>query len=470
MCNGSERTDNSKYAMAKDILKYVSQYCSLEMNEDEVQFLSELLSFGRYMKQKHMDSDTVKIQMLTRQFIEAVSKTIGIGLTKDYDFFENLSKHLESTLALSQPLSEKNSIVDSVVEENPSILDAVKTNRIMIENYVGRSLSEAEIGYMVIHICAAVERRKNQTISFRVIVACHGGIGTSQLLLERLKKYFNFQIIDIVSSHEAGSLKRGQADLVISTVPLKNCAVETIVVSPLLRDEDYIQIGNKVDQLRNQVVFEPEEKMEQKTSEKLLSEIGGILYEHVPEEADALMEKIEKTVTDFFKTESKSEQDEYAPKLSQLLPVSHIQLDVSCRDWKEAVQKSAEKLLELGYIEESYIDAMICNIEENGPYVVLTKGFAVPHEGIDKGVRKTGFNLIRLQKPLNFDADENDPVEFVCCMSAVDHKKHLRAFFNLVNMLKEPEFLEALRKCETAEETADIIRQFEELTESRGDR
>lgn len=36
----------------------------------KIQFLSELLTFGRYMKQKHSDPDSVKIQMLTRQFIE----------------------------------------------------------------------------------------------------------------------------------------------------------------------------------------------------------------------------------------------------------------------------------------------------------------------------------------------------------------------------------------------------------------
>jgi hypothetical protein len=30
----------------------------------------------------------------------------------------------------------------------------------------------------------------------------------------------------------------------------------------------------------------------------------------------------------------------------------------------------------------SFIYAMIANIEENGPYIVLSKGFAVPHEGI----------------------------------------------------------------------------------------
>lgn len=426
----------------------------------KIQFLSELLTFGRYMKQKHSDPDSVKIQMLTRQFIEKISQTTEILLTQDYDFFENLSKHLESTFALATPLNDRNPVIDSVVEENPRILEAVQKNLPMIENYAGRKLTEAETGYIVVHLCAAIERKKNQEISFRVIVACHAGIGTSQLLLERLKKHFNFRITDIVSSHEAGNLKAGQADFVISTVPLKHCEIENIVVSPLLRDEDYIEIGNKVDQLRAREVFTDTPETEAKTPETLLNEIVTILYDRVPDEASALMTEIGQKVADFFRTDPVVAEG-YAPALSQLLPASHIQLDIECENWQQAVRKSARKLLELGYIEESYIDAMIHNIEENGPYIVLTKGFALPHEGIDKGVRITGLNLIRLSRPVNFDAEEYDPVEFVCCMSATDHKTHLKAFFNLVNMLKDPGFLQALRECQTAEEAAEIIRQYE---------
>ena len=87
----------------------------------------------------------------------------------------------------------------------------------------------------------------------------------------------------------------------------------------------------------------------------------------------------------------------------------------------------------------------MCIRDRNGPYVVLSPGFAVPHEGLEKGSIKVGMNLIRLKHPVEFGADEFDPVEFVCCLSAVDHKTHLKAFFNLVNMLQNKEFKESLR-------------------------
>lgn len=112
-------------------------------------------------------------------------------------------------------------------------------------------------------------------------------------------------------------------------------------------------------------------------------------------------------------------------------------------------------------MEPRYIDAMIANIEENGPYIVLSPGFAVPHEGLEQGSLRVGMYLIRLKTPVEFGDEEKDPVEFVCCLSAVDHKTHLKAFFNLVNMLQEGEFKKMLHQCRTPAEAAQIIEKYE---------
>ena len=176
------------------------------------------------------------------------------------------------------------------------------------------------------------------------------------------------------------------------------------------------------------------------------------------------MKEIRRVVRTYFKQSAEADAEIFSPDLHHLLMESHIQLDIECSDWKDAVQKSAKKLLEEGYIEERYIDAMITNIEENGPYVVISKGFAVPHEGLEQGSVKVGMNLIRLKTPVPFDDEENDPVEFVCCLSAVDHKTHLKAFFNLVNMLQNSEFKEKLKSCSSPSEAAHIIEDYEYRT------
>lgn len=463
---GRENIENSKYGMAQDIMKYLGQYCHMKITEDEIRFLSELLSFGRYMKQRRMNKDSVKTQLLTRKFIEGISEELGINLNQDYDFFENLSNHLESSLAVKRSDYEKNAVIESVLNENIEVMEAVQKKASIIAQYAGRNLSQIEIGYITVHVCAAIERKRNKEDSFHVIVACHAGIGTSHLLLEKLRKHFNFQIVDIVSSHEAQNLLKYQADFVISTVPLKECKIEHITVSPLLKDEDYIRIGNIIDRMRGRRNVPLREKEEKMSAKELMQKMTPIIYDQVPSAAGSLISELEKIVTDYFKEEEEIDDERYSPRLHQLLPPAHIQLDVSCKDWQDAVRKSAESLLSWGYIEERYIEAMIHNIEENGPYIVISKGFALPHEGVEQGTRKLGMNLVRLATPVVFDAEERDPVEFVCCLSAIDHSTHLKAFFDLVNMLKKEEFKEELRLCQTPEDAGKVIRRYESIVET----
>lgn len=454
------KTSNNRYLMAQDIMKHIVQYCHINTTEDEVQFLSEMLVTARYLKNKAVQKNVVKIQMITRVFIEKISDELVINLNDDYDFFENLSNHLASILSEKTSYPE-NSVIDEILEENQNVLVAVYKKSSVIQSCVNRELTRKDLEYIAVHVCAALERKKNKEVAFHVIVACHAGIGTSQLLLEKLKMHFNFHIVDVISSHEARNLEAGKADLIITTVPLEGCGLDYVVVSPLLNDEDYIRVGNKIDVLRSSRNLPERIEENEVTAKGMIERIAPLVYAEVPRQAPELMKKIRKEVRDYFNQSVETEAEIFAPYLHHLLPASHITLDVECGGWKEAVEKSGEKLLEQGYIERRYIDAMIKNIEENGPYVVLSPGFAVPHEGLEAGSIKVGMNLIRLKTPVNFGSEEFDPVEFVCCLSAVDHKIHLKAFFNLVNMLQAEDFKKRLHKCRTSEEAAKVIEEYE---------
>ena len=77
---------------------------------------------------------------------------------------------------------------------------------------------------------------------------------------------------------------------------------------------------------------------------------------------------------------------------------------------------------------------MIENVMENGPYIVVAPGFALPHEALNAGASKVGMSLIRLKTPVPFGKEEMDPIEWVCCLSAINKETHLKAMFQLVNL------------------------------------
>lgn len=456
-----EPGQNDKYLFAQDILRYISQYCGIKTTVDEIIYFSHLLEKCRYINKKDFDINDVKIQMITRQFIHSISDDLGINLENDYDFFENLSNHLQSMYLTESSQFPENAVIREIVEDHPDVANSVHHNLTILKQFNKREISEIETLYIIVHVCAALERKKNSEVSFHVIVACHAGIGTSHLLMEKLKKNFNFQIVDIISAHEASFLEPDKADFIISTVPLKNCSIDYVVVSPILTDEDYLRVGNKIDSLRNSRNLPSRIGDKGITTKGLMEKIEPILYQYVPEKAPELFKIIRRTVRQYLNENAEEENDILSPYLHQLLPPSHIQLDVVCTDWKDAIRKSAEPLLLNGYIEERYIDAMIHNMEENGPYFVLNKGFAMPHEGLEMGSIKVGMNLIRLKDPVEFGEEDLDPVEFVCCLSPVDHKTHLKAFFNLANMLADEKFRLALQGAKEPYEITAIIEKYE---------
>lgn len=454
---------NGYYPMASGILKYLSRSCRMDIPEAETIYLSFLLSRLRYLKKDEFDGNIVKTQLITRQFIEAVSKTLEMDFKQDYIFYENLANHLQSIFESGELPFEENPGLEAIVRENREIWQAAMDSKEIIEKYIRRPLGSMELNYIAVHICAAVERRKNNETALHVILVCHAGIGTSQLLLERLRKHFQFRVAEVMSAHEVKRIRKGQADLVISTVRLPECEIDSVVVTPALSDDDYLRVGHLIDDIRSRKRCQSLSTPVGNSPEDLMNVIKPIIRQYKEESAEVLIDKVEEAVKQYFNRGESAEEPARPPMLCHLLTPDRILLEADCRDWREAVRVSADRLLAAGVIEERYVSAMIHNIEENGPYVVISPGFALPHDGADSGTKGVGMNLIRLKEPVAFGDEDAVPVRFVCCLSAVDHDRHLPAFFHLVNLLQNREFKEMLEQSRTPEEMAEGIGRFENM-------
>ena len=447
--------NSDNYMFSMDILKYVSQYCDVVISDDDIKNFSTFLDEVRFKNNGTFNKNTMIIQMITRQYISTVSTELGINLNVDYDFFENLSNHLESIFSAPPMDYPEADIIDEVLEDNQDVLDVVIDQMPVIYKFTERKLTEIEVKYIAIHVCAAIERKKNKEVSFRVIVACHAGIGTSILLLEKLKRHFKFRVVDVISAHEAINIKPNAADFVISTVPLESCPLEYVVVSAAFNDADYIRVGNRIDALRNSRNIPDGTEDDKLNASELLEEITPVINELVEpkDQARVVMKELRKVVRNYFKQSVENDANIISPSLHHLLRASDIEVDVECTDWKDAIRRSAEQLVDQGYIEDRYVDAMIESVNEYGPYIVLSPGFAMPHAKVEEGSIRLGMHLIRLKNPVPFGVEELDPIEFVCCLSAIDHRSYLKAFFNLVNMLKDEEYRKKLVK-----EVVDMVK------------
>ena len=442
---------NSKYEMAGYILKQLSDFAGIEVMEEEIKFLGRILNEMRYIKKTTSNQEIVKMQVITRTFIEHVSIDIDLNLQGDYIFYENLINHLESMFSSAIQDNTVNSVVTEVLERYPKIQEAVQNNVSVLEEYIGRKLNEVEISYIVVHICAAMERNKNSTERYSVILVCNGGIGTSQLLLARLKKYFNFDVADIIPAHDLKNADINEADVILSTVAL-DTDMEYIQVDPLLNDEDCINVGKKLSRLKGSHKAISRPKVKEKPEAVHMKRIKEILAADTPPEQ--MVFQIEEVVNEFC-------LKEVSMPLLAMLPSEAVRLNVSCESWQEAVRQSAQYLLRNGCIEERYISSMIENVEKNGPYILVAPGFALPHEALNAGAKKVGMSLIRLAEPVVFGKPEFDPVEWVCCLSAINKETHLKAMFHLVNLFHNQKFRDEIRDAGSGEEVYNAIKRYE---------
>ena len=110
------------------------------------------------------------------------------------------------------------------------------------------------------------------------------------------------------------------------------------------------------------------------------------------------------------------------------------------------------KLLnQFGYVEESYIDAMVETYKEFGSYIVITKNVAMPHARPEKGAIKSGFSIIRLSKPLNFGNKENDPVSLVIGLSSISNDEHIENIKKICSLLEDENSFQILMRGKATE-------------------
>lgn len=118
-----------------------------------------------------------------------------------------------------------------------------------------------------------------------------------------------------------------------------------------------------------------------------------------------------------------------------IITLNSIQTNVEAKDWKDAVIKTGELLLEQGFVEKNYIDAMINKVEELGPYIVIAPHIAMPHARPEDGVNKTSIAIVTLKESLNFGHEKNDPVRLILALAAKDNEDHLETLANLMEIL-----------------------------------
>lgn len=141
--------------------------------------------------------------------------------------------------------------------------------------------------------------------------------------------------------------------------------------------------------------------------------------------------------------------------LDSFLVPGAVELHGATDNWRQAIQLAGSLLEEAGTITANYTEAMVHSVEETGPYIVVAPGFAFAHARPSEAVKETSLSWVRLDRPVEFGHDSNDPVDLVVAFAARNDSEHLQAMKQLAKLLATKR--DELNRAESEEELRAVL-------------
>ena len=166
------------------------------------------------------------------------------ALADDVELRAGLASHLERLVVrLRHGLPVHNPLLGEVRTRYPDVHRVARLLADQIEEQLGDSVAEDEVGFLTMYLSGAMERARLRPRR-RVLVVCPSGMATAWVLVSRIQAEFpEFDLVEVLSEGSYESLDHADFDLVISTVPVRETAAPVVVVSPLLSAGDVKAVG-----------------------------------------------------------------------------------------------------------------------------------------------------------------------------------------------------------------------------------
>ncbi|SEC30291.1 BglG family transcription antiterminator [Paenibacillus sp. GP183] len=236
---GEAATSSEQAIRMNTMVQQISKSLGLELPPTEAAYIAELLEGNNESDVNDLlPHDDLGLMEIVGQIIHYVEARIGITISEDRSLREGLFHHIKPALQrLAEGAQIRNPLLHQIRKDYELLFDLVRQGVDVIISHL--SVPDEEIGYLVMHFGASLERMKQFPRVVRAIVVCTSGIGSSKLLAIRLGKELpQIKIIDFASWYEAARIPEDEYDLIISTVDLPLDAGQYIKMSPLMTKEE----------------------------------------------------------------------------------------------------------------------------------------------------------------------------------------------------------------------------------------
>lgn len=455
-----------EYHVAELLLNLLQdEYHIAYSNGDRINLTAQILSSKSIRHSQGQTRTTpnhdVKLDNIACEMVTRMEQLCSMDFSSVRDeLVENLVTHLIPTVyRIRYNQKIVNPIFDELRHEHSQLLQYTAAAAQPLAQYCGTEISDQEISYIGLYFLSAISQQNPQAISRpKVIVACGSGYGTAQIVASQLNRFLDVDIAAVLSGRDVSDMIEQQlihCDYIISTVDLPQLQEQSYIkVNPIFTQSDYEKILKAIDTRKYG-----------KLAGRYLETANTLVDIVCKYNADKGF-NVEQLKYEFLSTLIRTSA--YAdtlglrhkdPNLDDLLLPGLIQMDVSCRTWQEVVAAGTSVMEENGYVTDTYKDAIVQNILDFGPAMVMFPGTLISHASPAGRCKKLGFGFISLRHPVSFHCGANDPVRIVFTLSAIDSSSHMNALMQLFQLLSDSQLRTQLFEVRSKDALLKLVRR-----------
>ncbi len=254
-----------EWAFASELAGHIAADMGLQIPEEEVGYITMHLRGARLWLAPGPrppgepgdpgDPERQEAMVLAHTMAATAEGLLGVPLAGEETLIRSLAVHLVPAIhRLRMGLEIRNPLLQRIRTEYPELFEASRQVCALMAGYLGVVVPDAEVGYVAMHLGAALERiRIRQEARYRAVLTCPSGVGSSQMLAGRVAVMLpEVEVVAVTSFTELPDLLARlpePPDLVISTVSLDLAEPPVVLVSPLLDRADVEAIRRVLDQL-----------------------------------------------------------------------------------------------------------------------------------------------------------------------------------------------------------------------------
>ncbi len=444
-------TNNEEFFKSKEEFKILTskkyileEEFKIKIDENElIRLTNFFLGSQTYTKKMDFYENWIRSEIFIEKFIRDVSSQLKYNLTKDTILFNGLLNHLKPAVyRIKNKINLENSIYEELILKEKKLFDIVKKS---IENIPElKEISNDEIAYLVVYFKASIERiEQNKKVKKKILVVCNFGYGTSRLLSQNLHENYEVEIVATLPVYELKNYKNLEnIDYILTTTTFNQNSINIpiIQVNPILDKNDFALLDS-LNFKRNK----------NKISLKVLI---NLIKNNIKEnEISTVIKALKENLDDFF-------IDDYIHSpipilnLKTLLPAENIVITDEDFNWKNAIWKLGDLLIEKKLVSSSYIKDIIKIVEDNGTYMVVDERFGIFHAKNNDNIFQTSLMLLVSKKQIQI---KDKKTHLILILASKDGHEHLQSLIEFSKIFESKENIDKILKLSSNKRIFDFI-------------